>query len=137
MILGYVLMTRSGIPLWFRFFQDLTDNKKEKYELFSSAIAAVFSLINETFSDDIKEIIMSNHRLFLLKNDEIMLLLIGSKNAKVPAEEFERFVESISSRVDPDISFEEEFLREVIDTLAGLELKIEELNTLEKLSRNL
>ena len=137
MILGYILMTSSGIPLWFKFFQNISVDRREKYELFSSAIAAVLSLINETFSDDIKEIIMDNHRLFLMKSRDIILLIVGDKYTKAPTDEFRKFVDDVSRKINPDLAIEEIFLRSIIDSLAEFELKIEELNAFEKISKNI
>jgi len=130
-------MTSSGIPLWFKFFQNISVDRREKYELFSSAIAAVLSLINETFSDDIKEIIMDNHRLFLMKSRDIILLIVGDKYTKAPTDEFRKFVDDVSRKINPDLAIEEIFLRSIIDSLAEFELKIEELNAFEKISKNI
>jgi len=134
MIHGYVLMTSGGTPLWFRFFRNMSDDEKEKYELFSSAIAAVFSLINETLGDDVKEVITNNHRLFLVRSGDIILLVVADKKTKAPTDEFSKFVNRIASRIDPEIPIEELFVQSIIDALAEFEIRIEELNTIEKLS---
>ena len=134
MIHGYVLMTSGGTPLWFRFFKNVSDDQKERYELFSSAIAAIFSLINETLGDNVKEVITDNHRLFLMKSRDIILLVVADKKTKAPTDEFSKFVEEIASKVNPEIPIEEIFVQSIIDALAEFELKIEELNTIEKLS---
>jgi len=130
---GYVLMTSGGTPLWFRFFKNISDDRKEKYELFSSAIAAVFSLINETPGDDVKEVVTENHKLFLTRSKNIILLVVADKKTKAPTDEFLKFVKEIADRADPEIPIEEVFIQSIIDTLAELELRIEELNTIEKL----
>jgi len=127
-------MTSGGTPLWFRFFKNVSDDQKERYELFSSAIAAIFSLINETLGDNVKEVITDNHRLFLMKSRDIILLVVADKKTKAPTDEFSKFVEEIASKVNPEIPIEEIFVQSIIDALAEFELKIEELNTIEKLS---
>jgi len=135
MILGYALMTTSGVPLWFKFFKEITNDKIEKYELFSSAIAAVLSLINETFDDNIRELIMDRHRLFLTGDGEIILMVVADKHTKAPTDFFTKFVKEVSSKINPELAVEEVVLQSIIDALAEFELRIEELNALEKLSR--
>ena len=135
MILGYALMTSGGVPIWFRFFKEITDDKKERYELFSSAIAAVLSLINETFEDNIRELIMDKHRLYLTWDGDIILMVVAEKSTKAPTDYFTKFVRDVASKINPEIAVEEVVLQSIIDSLAEFELKIEELNTLEKLTK--
>ena len=84
--------------------------------------------------DDVKEVITNNHRLFLVRSGDIILLVVADKKTKAPTDEFSKFVNRIASRIDPEIPIEELFVQSIIDALAEFEIRIEELNTIEKLS---